>query len=232
MRYLVSMQRSGARLREIRSPAGPTLLTAVRTAGTALVLLGGFACASHRVLLPPHIDLQPYIRIGLVTFTVENATGPLGDFTTRRFEEYVLYPQHGIEILELGPADSVLRQLHEQELGPAAAQALGRERDVPAVFFGHLKISNVKPRGRVVGLTLPRVTAAISAELTVELVSTKSGGTLWRATAVATEDVGELELVGVVPYFSSKNPDQAYGALVNRLVTAVTYDFRPTWVDQ
>jgi len=201
-------------------------------AAVLLVVLAGMACAAHRVLVPPHLNLVPYGQIGLVTFTAENAKGSLHEFATRRFSEYVLAAQTGIEMLELGPADSVLRRTRAAELGPAAAQALGGERGVPVVFFGHLKVSNVKPSGGLVGLTLPHVEATVSAELSVELLSTKSGGTLWRSSATASEKVGGLSLVGGEPIFSAKDPNNAYGQLVNRLVYAVTYDLRSTWVKQ
>jgi len=184
------------------------------------------------MLLPPRLNLSPYGQIGLVTFTAENAKGSLHEFATRRFSEYVLAAQTGIEVMELGAADSVLRRTHATELGPRAAQALGGEGGVPVVFFGHLKVSNVKPSGSLVGLTLPRVEATVSAELSVELLSTKSGGTLWRSSAVASEKVGGLALVGGEPVFSAKDPNNAYGQLVNRLVYQVTYDMRSTWVKQ
>lgn len=201
--------------------APPTRLSrfpARRATGVLLVLLSGVACGSHRVQVPPQLDLVPYGRVGLATFTVERARGSLHELATRRFEEEILSAQRGIEVQELGPADS-----------PAAAQARAAERDVPVVFFGQLKVSAVQPRGGLLGLTLPHVEATVSAELTVQLVSTKSGGTLWRASATASEKVGEVALIGGEPYFSAKDPKDAYGHLVNRLVAAVTRDFWPTW---
>ena len=92
--------------------------------------------------------------------------------------------------------------------------------------------SNVKPSGGLIGLTLPHVEATVTAELSVELRSTKSGGTLWRSGATATEKVGGLALIGGQPEFSASDPNDAYGRLVNRLVYAVTYDLRSTWVKQ
>ncbi len=216
----------------MREPNGVSPVGERRAAAALLVALSSLACGSHRVLVPPRLDLVPYGRVGLVTFTVEHAKGSLHEFATRRFEEEVLGTQTGIEVQELGSADSVLRRAGAAELGPAAAQALGGERGVPAVFFGHLKVSNVKPSGGVINLTLPHVEATVSAELTVELLSTKSGGTLWRASAAASEKVGQVALVGGEPYFSAKNPNDAYGRLVNRLVAAVTRDLRPTWREQ
>lgn len=202
----------------------------IRRAWLLAALVGVAGCASHRVLVPPRLDLQPYGRVGLVTFTVENAKGDLHQYATERFSEEMLADQLGIEVLEVGPADSVLRRVGEVEFGPASAQALGRARDVPAVFVGHLKVSNARPSGGLAGLKVPHLEASVSVELTVRMLSTKTGGTLWRSSAAASEKVGQLALVGGEPYFSAKNPKDAYGRLVNRLVYAVTGDFRPTWV--
>ena len=203
-----------------------------RRTGAFLLLLIAAACASRRILVPPRLDLAPYGSVGLVTFTVENARGSLQDFVTRRFGEEVLRSRTGIELQELGPADAVLQQVGETRLGPAAARALGGERGVPAVFFGHLRVSDVKPSGGLIGLTLPHLEATVSAELVVELLSTKTGGTLWRSSAAAREKVGELALIGGEPHFSATDPNDAYGRLVDRLVNAVTYDLRPTWQKQ
>ena len=187
-------------------------------AALILAALASVACASHRVLLPPQLSLTPYSSVGLVTFTVEHARGTLGDLVTRRFEEYMLAAQRGIEVQEFATADS--------------AAALGGARGVPVVFLGHLKVSDVKPSGGLLGLALAHVEATVSAELSVELRSTKTGGTLWRASASRTEKVGELTIAGGIPEFSARDPDEAYGHLVNRLVYAVTWDLRSTWVKQ
>ncbi len=52
----------------------------------------------------------------------------------------------------------------------------------------------------------------------------------WRSSAAATEKVGDLAIVDGIPSFSARDPNDAYGVLVSRLVRAVTYDFRSTWV--
>ena len=198
---------------------------------TAVLLAAGLCagCASHRVLVPPRLDLQPYGKVALVTFSVENAKGSLHELATQRFAEEVLNGQSHIELLEVGNADSLVRQAGETEFGPASAQALGKARDVPAVFVGHLKVSNVKPSGGVLGIGVPFVNATVSVELLVRLINTETGGTLWRSSAAASEKVGSVALVGGVPNFSAKNPNDAYGQLVNQLVWRVTYDLRPTW---
>ena len=200
-----------------------------RAASLALLATLSAGCAGKRVLVPPRLDLQPYGSVGLVTFTVENAKGTLHDFATQRFAEEVLAGQSGIELLELGNADSLVHRVGETQFGPASAQALGEQRDVPAVFVGHLKVSNVKPSGGIVGLSVPFVQATVTVDLLVRLISTKSGGTLWRSSASASEKVGSVALVGGVPNFSAKDPNDAYGRLVNSLVWTVTHDVRPTW---
>ncbi len=198
----------------------------------ALLLAGLSAgCAGKRVLVPPRLDLQPYGKVGLVTFTVENAKGSLHELATQRFAEEVLAGQSGIELLEVGNTDSLVKRVGETQFGPGSAQALGQERDVPAVFVGHLKVSNVKPSGGI-GIGVPFVQATVSVELLVRLINTKTGGTLWRSSAAASEKVGSVALVGGVPNFSAKNPNDAYGRLVNQLVWSVTYDLRPTWRKQ
>lgn len=213
--------------RRASSRCGITLAAA----GAALALTA-LACASHRVLVPPRLELTPYGRIGLVIFTVENARGSLNELATQRFEEYVLAAQSGFEVLELGSADSVLRRSGQAELNAAAAESLGVQRQIPAVFFGHLRISNVQPRGGLLGLAGAFVNATVSAQLTVQLVDAKSGGTIWRSSAAASEEVGSVSIAGGVPSFTARDPNVAYGRLVNRLVTAVTRDFRSTWVEQ
>ncbi len=190
-----------------------------------LLLLSCVACggsrapARQRVLDPPRLDLKPYGQVGLVLFTVEGAKGSLNELATQRFSEYVLAAQPGVEVLELGAADSA-----------AAAQAMGAARGVPVVFYGHLKVSKVTPSGGLHGFNLPHLEATVSAELSVGLFSTKSGGTLWRSSGTASEKVGGLALVGGEPYFAAKDPNKAYTHLVDNLVNYVTYDLRSTWV--
>ncbi len=193
-----------------------------------LFLLVASGCGGGRrsVLVPPRLDLQPYGRLGLVTFTVENAKGSLHEFATERFSEDMLAAQPGIEVLELGKQDSLLQRVGEKELGIAAAQELGKQREVGAVFAGHLKVTNPK------GLVTPHLEATVRVDLTVRLLSTRSGATLWRSSAWATERVGHVALIGGQLDFSAKDPKEAYGPLVNTLIRLVTQDLRSTWQQQ
>jgi len=189
-------------------------------------------CASKRVLVGPRLDLTEYGRVGLVGFTIENAKGDLNGFATERFMADVFAGQQGIEILELGQAESLLVEVGESQLGPRAIQRIGDAYRVPAVFVGHLKVSDVKPRGSLSGLSLPRVEATVTVELTVRLYSAESGGTLWSNRAKATDVVGQVGLAGGDIYFSAEDPGEAYGRLVDGLIYTVTDDLRPHWVKQ
>jgi hypothetical protein len=195
---------------------------------SALVLS---ACATKYAQVPARLDLAPYGRIALVTFSGEQSHTAMSTLATQRFAEALLASQSGIELLELGAADSSLRALPANADGVALAQALGREKNVPAVFVGSLKVSSVKPSGRI-GASGMNVRAAVSAELTVRLLSTRTGGTVWRANAAADGTVGRLAISDRLPSIAVRDQDEAYGEVVRELVTVVTRDLRPTWVKQ
>jgi len=182
---------------------------------------GGHHPVRQRVLLPPNLNLVPHHNIGLFEFSVENAKGNLHQFATQRFEEYVLAAQSGIEMREFTSADS-------SRVFAAATDSNG----CPVAFFGHLKISNVKPHGGLTASLSPVVRATVTVELSVWLVNTRTGGIMWRKSSASTEEVGDLSFIGGMASFSAKDPNDAYGRLINQLVYDVTYDVRPTWVDQ
>jgi len=175
----------------------------------------------QRVLLPPTLNLVPYHNIGLFTFSVENAKGNLHQFATQRFEEYVLAAQSGIEMREFTSADS-------SRVFAAASDSSG----TPVAFFGHLKISNVKPHGGLTSGLAPVVRATVTVDLSVWLMNTRTGGVMWRKSSSSTAEVGGLSFIGGTPSFSARDPNDAYGRLINELVYNVTYDVRSTWVDQ
>ena len=181
------------------------------------------------VLVPARLDMHQYGRAGLVLFTVEKAKGQLDQITTQRFSEAVLAAQPGIEVLEVGSADSVRRRVGEADYGAATARALGAAYNVPVVFVGHLKMSSITPQGGLSGLLQGHVDATVSAELSVALIATGSGGTIWRSSGVASRKIGGLSLAGGEPYVSAKDPNKAYSALVYDLVDYVTRDLRPSW---
>ena len=190
------------------------------------------ACAAHYAQVPPRLDLQPYGRVALVTFSAEQANGSLTTLATQRFAEALLRSQSGIEVMELGNADSVLRTLPAGADPSAVAQALGREKGVPAVFLGHLKMSSVKPSARLSGPANLNVKASVAAELTVQLLSTRTGGTLWRSSAATSRTVGRVAIGDGLPSVAVRDPNDAYDQMMGELAANVTRDLRPTWVRQ
>ena len=200
----------------------------------ALALCGALvlsACSSKYAAVPARVDLAPYGRVAVIAFSTEQSNSAMSALATQRFAEALLASQSGIELLELGASDSSLKGFNANGDDAALAQALGRDRNVPAVFVGHLKVSGIKPRGNLSASGM-NVRAAVSAELTVRLLSTTTGGTVWRSSAAAQGTVGRLALSGALPTVAMRDKEEAYGEVVSQLVTNVTRDLRPTWVKQ
>jgi len=189
------------------------------------------ACASKYSQVPARLDLAPYGRIALLTFSADQPNSGMSSLATQRFAEALLASQTGVELLELGAADSSLKELSTSTDGSALAQALGKTRNVPAVFVGYLKVSNMKPSGHIDGSGM-NVRAGVSAELTVRLLSTSTGGTVWRSSAAANGTVGRINITDRLPSFAIRDKEEAYGEVVSQLVAQVTRDLRPTWVKQ
>ena len=175
-------------------------------------------CAAKYSQVPPRLALQPYGRVAVITFSENNGNRELSAVATQRFAEALLRSQTGFEVLELQPTDSALAAL--------------AARNVAAVFLGELKVSGIQPRGHLAAPATLNLNAAVSAELSVRLLSIKSGGTVWRSSSSASRTVGRLVTGGRLPSVSVRNPDEAYGEVVDELVAGVTRDLRPTWVRQ
>jgi hypothetical protein len=210
-------------------------LRLVRARGTLAVcgMLALSACGAHYAQVPARLSLRPYGRVALVTFSAEEVNQELSAAATQRFAEELLANQSGIELLELTSADTALRALAVAGDASALAQALGREKNVPAVFLGQLKMSGVKPRGLVTTAGGLNMKASVAGELTVRLVSTSTGGTVWRSSSAANGTVGNVAVSGSnLPAVAIRDPNEAYGEIVDQLVRDVTRDLRPTWVKQ
>lgn len=171
------------------------------------------ACAAKYAQVPARLDLEPYGRIALVAFTAERTDSAMSALATRRFAEALLASQ-GVELLELdaAPADSTLERLH-----------------VPAMFVGELKLSDVRPHGGLSPAGMS-VRGGVSAELSVRLLSRRTGGTVWRSSAAANGTVGRVTLTRGLPSVAVRDREAAYGELVQTLVAGVTRDLRPTWI--
>ena len=193
------------------------------------LLLSG--CSSKYSQVPARLDLASYGRVAIVTFAADQPNDPMSALATQRFAEALLANQSGVELLELGLADSTLKALPPNADGAALAQALGKQKNVPAVFVGTLKVSKMKPRGHIDASGL-NVRAGVSAELTVRLLSTSTGGTVWRSSSVANGTVGRVNISASLPSIALRDKEEAYGEVVRQLIVDVTRDLRPTWVKQ
>ena len=189
------------------------------------------ACASKYSQVPARLNLAPYGRIALVTFTADHQNSGIGTLATQRFAEALLANQTGVELLELSSTDSILKGIGSSSDGVALAKALGKDQNIPAVFVGSLKVSDVKPRGHIDGSGV-NLRAGVSAELTVRLLSTSTGGTVWRSSSVASGTLGRVTISGQLPSIGVRDKDEAYNEMVSRLISEVTQDLRPTWVKQ
>ena len=172
------------------------------------------ACSARYSQVPPRVALEPYGRIALITFSARQADSAMTALATERFAEAVLASASRVELLELATEDSL------------AALA---GRGVPAVFMGQVSVSNVKPSGRVAAHGV-NVRAAVSTELSVRLVSTSTGGTLWRSSATRTGTLGRVDLSRGLPSVAVRDRARAYDEMLRLLVADVTSDFRGTWV--
>jgi hypothetical protein len=175
------------------------------------------ACSAKYAQVPARLDLHRYGRVAVVTFDAHVADTGLATLATRQLAETVLAHQLGVEVIELSLADTAL-------------DALAR-RGVPVAFLGELAISEMKPSGSL----SPRrasLQTGITVELSVKLVSTESGGTLWRSSAAADRTTGRVTLTGGGPSISMRDRDAAYDDAVISAVRVATTDLRPTWVRQ
>lgn len=193
--------------------------------GITLAVSSG--CAS-KVLMPPKINLATYNTIGMVQFS-SNVEGNLQPFASQKFLQAIQSSQPGVRVLELGDEDKVLRTIQHERLDPSAIRAMGTKYGVDAVIFGRVEISNVKPKVELSRmLTSMSAQADVDAVLSARLLETDSGATLWTNSVQGRQTVGHVSFVsnGDI-HFGARDPESAYGRLVEWLVVRATRDFRP-----
>ena len=188
-----------------------------------LMIAAFFSGCTQRVLVPPRVELRPYGRIGIFQFSC-SAQGDLGRFATQRFIESVQSSQPGTPMIELGP-------LHNTP-DPQFLREINRKSGADVVFLGNVDISQVRPDVDFSSLmTALKVRADVEATILVKLYETQQGATLWTRSAFGHENVAQ---VGISKdgkaYFEGSDLEKAYGALVHRLIEAVTDDLRPHYI--
>jgi hypothetical protein len=197
----------------------------------ALPIATTLGCGGSKVMVPPRIDLQQHEILAIIEFS-SNAKGELGPLATARFMEEARLDQGLVRIVDLGSEDEALREVDERSLGRSAFQELGAAHEVATIFTGELVVSDIRPTVSISSdLSKLGAAADVDATLTVQMVETASGASIWSRSASVTQRVGQVSVFGgrdIV--FDADDPERAYGDLVNALVQLVTADFKVSWV--
>jgi hypothetical protein len=193
-----------------------------------------WGCGAPKVfplMVAPQIDLRSRETIGVIAFA-STAKGELGPLATRRFTEAARRDQGLVRFVDLGSRDEVLRSIGRERLDAGALIALGRKHDVKTIVTGDLAVSNVRPSVKIDALFRSgSVTAQVDASLEVQMFESESGAALWNRSARATHAVGDVRVWGGKEFaFDARNPEEAYGELVDDLVAQVSRPFQVSWV--
>ncbi|MCK4330099.1 hypothetical protein KAX02_09680 [candidate division WOR-3 bacterium] len=183
-----------------------------------------------RVMVPPEIDLTEYEVLGLIDFS-SNMEGNHDEYATQKFIEAITENQKGIRIIELGSEDEILESLNQEKINSKAVKVIGEQYNVKTVIIGDLDISNVRPKIDILSLTkYMSFSAEVKASLSVRLLETNSGATIWTSSSQDEADVAHVSIIsGNLFSFDATDPDEAYGDLIDELVRDVTKDFRVTY---
>ena len=189
-----------------------------------------FVTCAPLVLVPPEVDLLPYERIGLISFSVENAEGQLDEMATQRFLQDITRFQRGVQIIELGHLDEVLGKINKTSLDHEAMSAIGEHFGVTSFFHGKIKVSDVKPDVDIAALIKSlSVRASFNISMSARLYSAETGATLWTDSVFRKESLANMSISpDQIPYFGVRDQDETYKLLVERMVYELTRDFRPT----
>jgi len=199
------------------------------TVATALVV----ACASTALVqVPPRVDLHAFETIGIVQFESE-AKGNLAAFATQRFIEAMQQSQPGVRVLELGRSADLEPPVVNSAVDHAAIQAIGRKYAVDAVIVGDLAVKNVRPKIDVYNIVESMsVNADVDAGLTTRMLETSGGATVWTRSTSSTRTVAHVGVGAGTVSFDARDPQGAYGELVDALINDITGDFRVSYVRQ
>lgn len=195
----------------------------------AVLITTALGCGP-KVMIPPRIDLKQHEVIGIIEFRF-SSEGKLGTLATRKFTEAARRDQGMVRIVGLGSETEILKTVGYTRFGQAAFKALGKEHDVNTIITGELIVSDIRPNIEITpGLGYLSFSAEVDATLTMQMIETSTGASIWSGSASDTKKVGNISIFGGKNFaFDADDPEKAYGKLVNSLVNEVTRDFRVTW---
>ena len=194
-----------------------------------ILLLFLYSCAPV-VLGPPEVDLLPFEKIGIISFSVENARGQLDEIASQFFLEELTRYQRDIQVIELGTLEKVLAKIGKENLDQEALRKIGETFGVRSLFFGRIVISDVKPKIDIGALIRSmRVRASFTMAASCRLYRTKSGATAWTDSALRKGTLAYVHIgKNLVPYFDIRDQDETYKDFVRSLIHRLTRDFRPS----
>lgn len=200
---------------------------------SALSLMSG--CSGHRapapapVPVPPRVDLREHEIIGVVEFS-SSAKGKLGPLATQRFVESARRDQGIVRLVNLGTRVEAMRSVGRNQWDAETFRALGDKFGVRTILDGELVVSSARPDIRIAAsLRAGEASAQVDATLSVELIETATGASLWSASSRSRQSLGHVGLVGNQVSFSADDPQRAYGSLVDALVEQAAGDFHAGW---
>jgi hypothetical protein len=184
-----------------------------------IVALAAVAGCAKYTIVPPAVNLMDYADLGLVAFQAEGVQGDLGGLAAQLFLEEITRAQR-VPVVEMGAPEEVLVKIDKKAFDRDAAKAVGAEYGVRSYFLGEVAITKVKPQ---VDLAAPLskalfVRAKFDIALTVRLVSTESGATIWTESLRREGTVGALGMgpdgvlfqheLGPGPFFQPEGQEQ------------------------
>lgn len=187
----------------------------------SVMIVAGLGCGpKYRTeWLPPRVDLTEHDVIAVIEFD-SSSEGQLGSLATRRFTDLARRDQGMVRMKNVAGKPST-RDGNE-------LQRVGEDYGAQTVLIGEVKVSDIRPNISIArSLASGKLTANVDAELTVDLVETESGASIWSASARASRTIGQISVFDGKRFtFDAEDPEQAYGDLIDALVVQVTHDFR------
>ena len=189
------------------------------------IVAAGCAPRYQTVTLAPRIDLTEHQIIAVVEFDSSNE-GELGRLATRRFTDLARRDQGLVRMMNVHP--------DTEQRNSAVFKELGQRYDARTILVGSLEVSDIRPELSISKTLLSgSLTANVDATLTVDLIESATGASIWSASARTTTTVGHISVFNGKEFaFDAEDPEQAYGDLIDTLVMRVTSDFRSRRVRQ
>ncbi len=201
----------------------------------ALAALFAASCAARAPAeyVPPRLDLARYSTLGIVEFGGRGAKG-LGEPATREFMSAVHAAQPGTPLLELGSFARAFPGSSRDALDPEAVRALAARTHVDVIVLGEVIEEKASPRVSIdPAYGTASASAKLSTSLVVRMLDGVSGATVWSASSRRNISLAGIDLTTVgVRHVGATPAEEARAILIRDLVSDVTFDLRPRWVQR